>query len=462
MTLVTSSDEAGTGTVGRSNSHRVVVIGAGFAGLAAARALTDTREASVAAPIEVTLVDRHNFHTFEPLLYQVATAGLDPGDVAYPVRAIFGKRPGVTFRHAEVTGIDLSHRSVRLDDGSDLAYDILIVASGAVAAYFGVPGAPERALPLYVLSDARHLRNRLLSVLESADAHPERFDGGAPTFVVIGGGPTGVETSGALVELLDAVVRRDRLRLDAARTKVTLVDMGDHLLNGFRARGSRYAEETLRRRGVDIRLGAAVASVDDGCVRLADGSELRASVVIWAGGVTVSGSIADTLEAQQARGGRVIVAPDLAVPERPEVFVVGDAAAVPDGHGGTCPQLAQVAIQSGRHAGRQIRRRLEGLPTEPFSYRDKGVMATVGRRAAVADLPRLPSVTGTIGWLAWLGLHLVYLIGFRNRAMVLMNWCWRYVDWPSGPRLILADGEPGHRTRSIESTPPSGSGPTSR
>ena len=420
---------------------RVVIVGAGFAGLAAARVLAGR-------PIDTTVVDQHNFHTFQPLLYQVATAGLEPADVAYPVRAIFGREPNVGFRCGRVEGVDLDGRTVHLEDGSAIAYDYLVVATGATANYFGITGAAQLAQPLYTVRDARRLRNHLLTTLEAVDAHPDRYRGGAPVFVVVGGGPTGVETAGALVELITVSVRRDRLRIDPDRTRVVLVDVADRLLAGFSETAGRYAAETLRARGVEVLLGARVAEVAESGVRLADGTTIPADAVVWAAGVTAAGTLADTLPVEQGHGGRVLVGPDLSVPGRPEVFVVGDAGAAPLGRGreGTTPQLAQGAIQTGRHAGREVLRRIEGEPGLPFAYRDKGVMATIGRHAAVAEIPRLPTVRGTPGWLAWLGLHLVYLIGFRNRLVVLLNWTWRYFHWPSGPRLIVADVEAEPRT----------------
>jgi len=412
------------------------VVGAGFGGLAAVKALAGRL-------VQVTVVDQHNFHTFQPLLYQVATAGLEPADVAYPVRTIFGPDPNVTFRHGRVESIDLSERRVTLADRTGLDYDHLIVATGAAAAFFAVPGAAENARPLYTLGDARRLRNHLLGILEEADAHPERHHDGAPTFVVVGGGATGVETAGALVELLDVSVRRDRLRIDPERTTVVLLDMADRLLTAFDQSAGRYARDTLVARGVDVRLGEGVAEVTGHGVRLRSGEWIDAAVVVWAAGVSVEGTLASTLDTGRGAGGRVVVEDDLSLAGHPEVSVVGDAAAVPlgDGTDGTSPQLAQVAIQSGRHAGRQVLRRIEGSPTEAFAYGDKGMMATIGRRAAVAQLRRGPVIRGTLGWLAWLGLHLVYLVGFRNRVIVLLNWAWRYFDWPSGPRLIVADVE---------------------
>lgn len=426
----------------RSNSRppRAVVIGAGFAGLAAARRLAR-------APVEVTLVDRHNFHTFQPLLYQVATAGLGPDDVAYPVRTIFRRRPRVRFLHALATGVDLAARQVELGRARPLPYDYLVVATGATAADFGVPGVGDYSFRLYTLEDARRLRNHVLSVLEKADADE---DGGAPVFVIVGGGPTGVETAGALVELLDTAVRHDRLQIDRRRARVVLFDALDGLITGFPPRARRYAQRVLERRGVEVRLGTRVTQVHPGGVCLSNGEEVAADVVVWVAGVTVNGTFASSLAGdrqgashQRVPGGRVKVGPDLSLEGHPEVFVVGDAAAVPAPRAsGWSPQVAPVAIQSGDHAGKQVLRSLQSEPAQPFRYRDKGMMATVGRRAAVAWLRGGVVLRGTPGWLAWLGLHLVYLIGFRNRAVVLVNWAWRYFRWPSGPRLIFGDDGP--------------------
>jgi NADH dehydrogenase len=421
---------------------RAVVIGAGFAGLAAVRRLAP-------APVEVTLVDQHNFHTFQPLLYQVATAGLAPGDVAYPVRPIFRRRPHVRFVHALATGVDLAAQRVELEGAGSLSYDYLVVATGATAATFGVPGVADGSFRLYTLEDARRLRNHVLSVLEKADAAGGR-DGGAPVFVIVGGGPTGVETAGALVELLDTAVRHDRLQIDRQRARVILFDALDELLMGFPARARRYAQRVLERRGVEVRLGTRVAEVHPGGVRLSTGEEVAADTVVWVAGVTVEGTLAASLSGEpraegpeRAPGGRARVRPDLSLEGHPEVFVAGDAAAVPAPKGrGWAPQVAQVAIQSGDHVAEQTLRHLRGEPAHVFTYRDKGMMATVGRRAAVAWLRGGLVLRGTPGWLAWLGLHLVYLIGFRNRAVVLVNWAWRYFRWPSGPRLIFGESEP--------------------
>ncbi len=410
-----------------TSTDRVVVIGAGFAGLAATRRLSNK-------PVEVMLVDQHNFHTFQPLLYQVATAGLEPADVAYPVRTIFGRAPNVRFRHGRVTRIDIEAREVNLTDAKPLSYDHLVLATGATTNYYNVPGAADHTFPLYTLADARRLRNNVLACLEAAESRPEDFDGGAPTFVVVGGGPTGVETAGALVELVDVAVRRDRVLIDPERTRVVLLESSTEVLGAF---------VSLRKRGVDVRVSSVVAEVTESGVRLSSGEFIGASIVVWAAGVAVNDSLADSLGAPRTSGGRLKVCPDLSLEGHPEIFVVGDSAAVPTGGNSPrpCPQLAPVAIQSGAHAASQILRRMAGDATEPFTYHDKGIMATIGRRAAVAQLRRGPVLRGTAGWLAWLGLHLVYLVGFRNRIVVLVNWAWRYLDWPSGPRLIVADVE---------------------
>jgi NADH:ubiquinone reductase (H+-translocating) len=423
-------------------AHGVVIVGAGFAGLAAARELAG-------ADVAVTLIDGRNFHTFQPLLYEVATAGLEPADIAFPVRAMFGRAQNVTFLRGRVERVDLeAHRCV-LADGGEVPYGALVVATGATASFFSIPGAQERSLPLYTLADARSLRNGLLALLEQAAA-ATGTGRSALHLVVIGGGATGVEVAGAIVELLDISVKHDRVPIDRERTSVVLVDALDRLLGAFAAQSSAYALRELARRGIDVRLGVAVRSVDAMGVHLVDGSTLPADLVVWAAGVTVAGTLAASLPGERGSGGRVLVGDDLRLPGHPEVFVVGDAAAVPLGGSasGLAPQLAQTAIQSGRHVARQLLARRRDAAAAPFRYVDKGVMATIGRRAAVAELEgpwplRGRILKGTLGWISWLGLHLVYLVGIRNRLVVLLNWSWRYVGWTSGPRIIVDDETAG-------------------
>jgi NADH dehydrogenase len=359
--------------------------------------------------------------------------------VAYPIRTIFGGANNVRFRHGVVRTIDHERDVLTLDDASELEFDHLVVATGATAAFFAIPGASQFALPLYSLADARQLRNRLLSSLEAADV---RADSGAVqlNYVVVGGGPTGVETSGALAELIEIVIRRDGLRIDGSRVRVVLVDVAPRLLTAFPDSASDYAAKELTKKGVEIQFGRSVVEVQEHAILFADGERLDTQAVIWAAGVTAAGTLADDLDDTSGPGGRATVGSDLRLEHRANVWAVGDAAAIPR-DGGYYPQLAPVAIQSGHHCGRQILRLLNGEETEPFRYRNKGIMATIGRNEAVANLPGGLVVKGRVGWLAWLSLHLFYLIGFRNRLRVLINWTWRYFDWPSGPRLIVADSE---------------------
>ncbi len=410
----------------------VVIVGAGFAGLATARALENE-------PVRVTLVDRHNFHTFLPLLYQVATAGLEPADVAYPIRTIFGHAKNVQVRHALVAGVDQARRVLTLADGTAIAYDHLVVATGASAAYFNIPGAATYALPLYSLADARRLRNRLLRALEDAEVDDESVTREL-CFVVVGGGPTGVETAGALAELVAIAIRRDGLRLDPSRVRVLLVDVAPRLLTAFPETASRYAKRELEKLGVEVEFGRSVVEVQEHALRFSDGAQLETTTVIWAAGVTVAGTLASEL-LSAGPNGRAVVAEDLRLVGSSNVWAVGDGAAIPASSASFYPQLAPVAIQSGQHCAAQILRVIDGRTTEPFIYHDKGIMATIGRRAAVAKLAHGVVIRGTLGWLAWLGLHLWYLVGFRNRLRVMINWTWRYFDWPSGPRLIVADAE---------------------
>jgi NADH dehydrogenase len=411
--------------------HRVVVVGAGFGGLSAARAL-------IGKDVDVTIVDQRNFHTFQPLLYEVATAGLDSGDVAYPIRVIFGKADNVAFRMAAVTGVDWDRGEVLLAGTHPLPFDSLIVASGATAKFFGIPGASEHSFPLYTLTDARRLRDHILRRLEDVDAHPEGAAAcGALTFVVVGGGPTGVEVAGALAELLDVAVRHDGFRFDRSVGRIIL-------LTPFRQSASAYAADTLAGRGIELLLGHLVKVVRDDSVELEDGTVIPTRTVVWAGGVTVEHTVAGEIDAPTGLNGRLVVRHDLTVAGHADVYAVGDAAAVLWGGTGPegdtiCPQVAQVAIQSGAHAARQILAKQAGRPVIPFAYKDKGIMATIGRRAAVTQFRNGRVIRGTFGWLAWLGLHLFYLVGFRNKIVVFINWSWRYLSWGSGPRIIVSE-----------------------
>jgi NADH:ubiquinone reductase (H+-translocating) len=441
--------------------HRAVIIGAGFGGLSAARTLA--RES-----VAVTLIDQRNFHTFQPLLYEVATAGLDPGDVAYPVRAVTGRLPNVDFRLGTVTAIDWSKQVVCLagsgaarDPSSDacvddVPFDSLIIASGAVANFFGIEGATRYAHPLYTLEDASVLRDHILRCLEQADSRGDQAPQGTLNFVVVGGGPTGVEVSGAIAELLDMAMRRDGFRIDRSTARIVLIDGLDSLLSAFEPKAQRYAEAELTSRSVELKLGTMVDRIDGAGVELKGGEVIPSRTVVWAGGVTVKGTAASSIDAKTDRNGRLVVDSDLRVAGHQGVYAIGDAAAIPlaPGSEATCPQLAQVAIQSGRHAAKQILAAVNGGAPTPFRYRDKGIMATIGRRAAVAQIGSGIVLRGTIGWLSWFGLHLLYLIGFRNRLVVLVNWTWRYLSWTSGPRIIMGDASVDDRTSDGDSGHP--------
>jgi NADH dehydrogenase len=419
------------------DTPHVVIVGAGFGGLAAARELAD-------APVRVTLVDRDNFHTFQPLLYQVATSGLASADVAHPVRGIVGRRRGQAFRQATVIGADLDARVLHLEhpdhEVGDLAYDHLIVAAGAVTNTFAIPGVEEHGFPLYRLDEAVALRNHVLERFEAADADPALIDDGALTFVVVGGGPTGVEVAGALAELFDLVLRKDFPHLPVRdRARVVLVEREGALLGPFGARSQAHARQTLIERGVEVRTGTSVARVEATRVSFSDGEDLAAHTLVWAAGVQAN-PLGQVLGLPTGRGGRIEVAPNLAVAGTPGVWAIGDIA------GTDLAQLAPVAMQGARHVARQIAGR---IGPEPFRYRDKGTMATIGRSRAVAELPFGIALQGLPAWLAWLGLHLVMLAGFRNRLSVFANWAWNWFTYDRGPRLIFGQARPRMRSTAI-------------
>jgi NADH dehydrogenase len=419
----------------------VVIVGAGFGGLAVARSLDRH-------PVEVTLIDRNNYTTFQPLLYQVATAGLNAADIAHPIRGLFHRQRNLRVLMGEVTGVDWERREILLAEHQPVAFDHLVLAMGAVATWFGVPGAAEYAVPLYTLEDAVDVRNHVVSRFEAADADPSLVDRGELNFVVVGGGPTGVEMAGALAELFAVVFKRDYPTLGVGRARVVLVETRDRLLEPFHRPSQRAALDALRARQVEVRLEETVDEVTSDHVRFTSGEVLQARTVIWAAGVRAH-QVALAMGLPTTASGRVEVAADLSVPGREGVWAVGDVAAprAKRGSGRVLPQLAPVAMQAGTHVARQIGRVSEGRPTQPFRFHDKGTMATIGRRSAVAELPARIRLHGTLAWLAWLGLHILYLAGVRNRASVLLNWAWGYFTWDRGPRIILRrDTAPGHVT----------------
>lgn len=411
--------------------QRVVIVGAGFGGINATKEL-------MSGPFEITLIDRDNYHGFWPLLYQVATAGLGPEDIAHPIRGMFGDQANVHVRLGTVSGVDFDKRVVQVEEEDDIAYDVLILAVGSSTSDFGIPGVDQYAFGLKTLPDAVRLRNHVLTCFERANAGPELIDEGILTTVLAGGGPTGVEMAGALSELIGQNLARDFPHLDVTRANVVLVEMLDHLLGGFAPISQAHALETLQAKGVDVRLNTAIASIEANRVTFKDGSSVACATAVWTAGIRAN-PLADRLGLAQGKGGAIVVNRDLTVPGRPEVFVIGDLAAGTDHLGNRYPQVAQVAIQGARHVARCVRRQASGLPNKDFKYHNHGMMATIGRRAAVAEVPGGLRLRGTIGWLAWLAVHLVFLVGFRNRIVVMVNWGWNYLSWDRASRVILAE-----------------------
>ena len=407
----------------------MVICGAGFAGLAAVSRLTR-------AGLRVTLVDAHLYATFQPLLYQVATSGLNPGDVAYPAGGI-ARRHGAIFRQGELASIDSQSRRIKLTNGLELGYDYLIIATGVSAAYHGIKGAAEHTFALYTRTDAIVLRDHFMAAFERLSVAS-----GDLNITVAGGGATGVELAGTLAELSAIVLAATFPDVDPARIHVRLIEMAPWLLGPFHEKLREYARVQLVRRGVDIRLNTRIAEITGEQVLLADGEHLPSDLTAWAAGV----GAADAVQGwglPQGQGGRILVGPDLRVQGQDRIFAVGDIAVNPDD---PTPQLAQPAMQMGRHAGAQIVRLRRQEETEPFTYHDKGMMATIGRRSAVVQLAQGLRLRGTLAWLFWLALHLFYLLGGRNRVSTLINLTYRYVAWGHGGAVIVGDEPIGTST----------------
>ncbi|WP_300609910.1 NAD(P)/FAD-dependent oxidoreductase [Trebonia sp.] len=413
---------------GRTGAPRVVIVGAGFAGLSAVGALRK-------AHVHVTIIDRNLYSTFQPLLYQVATGGLNPGDVSYAVGG-FTARRHTRYIRGDLAAIDQAAQRIRLTDGRDLGYDYLILASGVSAAYYGVKGAAENTFGLYTRVDAIVLRDHIMNGYEQLSAGTD--PGREFAITVVGGGATGVELAGTLGELRSDVLRATFSDVDPARVHVRLVEMAPELLMPFKPRLREYARRQLAARGVDILLNTKILRVQPDSVVLGDGSSHHSDLTVWAAGVAGPEAVAGW-NLPQGPGGRILVGPDLRVQGSDRIFAAGDIAVSADD---PSPQLAQPALQEGRHAARQVIRLTQGGQTQPFRYHDKGMMATIGRRSAVVQLARGARFTGTLAWFAWLGLHLVYLLGYRNRISTLINLSWRYLAWGHGGGVIVGDEPP--------------------
>lgn len=413
------------------NGHkRVVIVGMGFAGINAAKGLAGSG-------LEVVLLDRNNYHLFQPLLYQVATAGLEQESIAYPVRALVRDWYNLSFQMGQVTALRLDEKKVVTDKGG-LAYDYLILAGGSVTNFFGNAGVARHAYDLKGLADAEQLRNSILTAFEQAaqeaDSARRRQ---LLTFVVVGGGPTGVEFAGALTELIRFVFHKDYPTLRLEESRVLLLEAAPHLLGAMPERLRRYAQQRLQKMGVEVRCNTLVADATADEVRLGNGETISARTLFWAAGVTAA-PLASMVPGSKGPSGRVLVNPDLTLPEYPEVTVIGDMACV-EQQGKPLPMIAPVAMQQGRYAASSIIRKERGETSAPFRYLDKGAMATIGRSSAVASAFGL-SFSGFMAWLVWLALHLYYLIGFRNRIVVLLNWAWYYWFHERQVRLITTNG----------------------
>ena len=405
---------------------RVVIVGGGFGGLYAARALRR-------APVEVTVVDRRNHHVFQPLLYQVAMAALSPADIASPIRWILRRQKNVEVILAEATGVDLAANRLILKDAV-LDYDYLIVASGATHAYFGHDDWRRTAPGLKTLEDALEIRRRVLIAFERAERETDPARRAAQlTFLVIGGGPTGVEMAGALAEISRHSLAKDFRHFDPGSARILLIEGGPAILSAFPQDLQHAAMKDLERLGVAVRTNSIVTNVSPGVVSIGADS-IRAETVLWAAGVSAS-PLGAALGAPLDRAGRVKVLPDLTIPGRPNVFVIGDLANLAGDDGRPLPGVAQVAIQMGKHAVHNILRAIEHQPLRPFHYHDLGNMATIGRASAIADFGSF-RLSGLLAWLAWLFVHILNLIGFRNRLVVLVQWAWAYFTYQRGIRLI--------------------------
>jgi NADH dehydrogenase len=420
----------------------VVILGGGFGGLYAARALAS-------APVSVTVIDRRNHHIFQPLLYQVAACALNPSDIATPIRRILRGQKNASVLMADARSIDTAAKKVVLGDG-EVSYDYLVVATGATHSYFGHDAWEPHAQGLKTLEDALTIRTRVLLAYEAAEREqdPERQKTWL-TFVIVGAGPTGVELAGALAEIARNVLRKDFRRIDSTSARVVLLEAGPRVLPAFAPDLSTEAANKLARMGVEVRLGVPVTNIDADGVELGE-ERIHASTVLWAAGVAAS-PLAQSLGVPLDRAGRVRVAPDLSVPGAPGVFVVGDLAAF-EQDGAMVPGVAGAAVQGGRQTAINIRRLVRGLEALPFRYVDKGSLATIGRAAAVAQFGRV-HLRGFVAWVAWLFIHIVLLIGFRNRFLVLVEWAWEYWTFERGPRLITGEAGSAADYRSGRSSP---------
>ncbi len=434
--------------------RHVVIVGGGFAGLGCARQLAKHDH------VRVTLIDRNNYHQFQPLLYQVATSLLAPADIAHSLREVFADQDNVDVKLAEISSVNTATNTVTSSDGGQWTGDALVLAAGSQPNFFHTPGAAEHAFPLYSLDNATRLRSRILGLFEQVDRHPDLVHRGALNFVIVGGGPTGVEVAGALADMVALTVPAEYRDLDLGVAKIYLVDLGDALLKPFSDKAHNYVAKVLTDRNVELRLGTGVKEVGSGHALLSDGAVIPTRCVIWGGGITAA-PVAAECGLAQGHGGRIDVAPDLTLADRSEVYAVGDIANVPGPDDQSLPQLGSVALQSGKTAADNILARFEGKPQTAFEYRDKGIMAMIGRGAAIAEVGKNHhEVHGQLAHMAWLGVHASLMTGARDKVEAIIDWGWdRFsktggphvldrgeaaeIDWEDDPVAAQAAGNPG-------------------
>jgi NADH:ubiquinone reductase (H+-translocating) len=410
--------------------RQVVIVGGGFAGVGCARALAGRND------VQVTLVDRNNYHQFQPLLYQVATCQLASSDIAYALRKLFADDENVDVRLGEVASVDPAARIVTMADDQRLGADALVIAAGSQPNFFRTPGAAEHAFPLYSLDDARRLRSRILALFEEAARDPALIEQGALNFVVVGGGPTGVELTGGLADLIHDTMSVEYHDLAVSAAQVHIVDLGHTLLGPFSDEAHDYVAKVLGRKGVRLHLGVAVTEVTERSVSLADGSTIQTHCVVWGGGIK-GPALAGSAGLPHGRGGRIDVQPDLTIDGAPGVYAVGDVANIPSPDGQAHPQLGSVALQSGTAAAHNILADFAGKPRKPFHYHDKGIMAMIGRGAAIAEVGRhRHELHGPIAFSAWLGVHSLLMTGVRNRVDAFIAWGWDYFSTGRGPQVL--------------------------
>jgi NADH:ubiquinone reductase (H+-translocating) len=410
--------------------HRVVIVGGGFAGLGCAQKLADHDD------IHITLIDRNNYHQFQPLLYQVATSLLSPSDIAHSLREVFAGQDNVDVKLAEISAVDTATKTVTSTDGETWTADALVLAAGSQPNFFGTPGAAQYSFPLYSLDNATNLRSRILGLLEQVDRNPSLIERGALNFVIVGGGPTGVEVAGAIADMIELTVPAEYRDFDPTDARICLIDHGDALLKPFSDKAHAYVAKVLTDRKVELRLGTGVEEVGPGHARFSDGTVVPTRCVIWGGGISAAAVAADCGLAQ-GRGGRIDAQPDLTYAGTPGVYVVGDIANIRGRNGEPLPQLGSVALQSGTTAADNIRAEFDGRARKDFAYKDKGIMAMIGRGAAIAEVgEHHHEVHGQLAHMAWLGVHASLMTGMRDKIEAIIDWGWDRFTKTGGPHVL--------------------------